>query len=147
MAIEAYHQGNKRGVDALEPEVAPDDVVDTPFCGAWHSNQILQKAFRHHATHYPHCKYGQQMGAMLPLPHFKSEGLEDGKGKHREGATDGADADNFFLSLCHTAGKGKKELRNFMSFVTNSCRISQKFASGFMMAVPLHSKTSTQCFT
>jgi hypothetical protein len=53
------------------------------------------------------------MGAMLPLPHFKSEGLEDGKGKHREGATDGADADNFFLSLCHTAGKGKKELGNF----------------------------------
>ena len=50
----------------------------------------------------------QQMDISLPLPHFESEGLEDGDCQHDECATDDANADSFFMTFVHTAGKGTK---------------------------------------
>ena len=45
------------------------------------------------------------MDVCLSLPHFESEGLEDGYRQHHEGAADEADADGFFMTFVHTAGK------------------------------------------
>ena len=49
------------------------------------------------------------MNTGLPLPHFESEGLEDGYRQHHEGGADETDVDGFFVILVHTADKGNKK--------------------------------------
>ncbi len=48
------------------------------------------------------------MNIGLPLPHFDSEGLEDGYRQHHEGTADKSDTDGFFMTFVHTADKGNK---------------------------------------
>ena len=45
------------------------------------------------------------MNRGLPLPHFESEGLENGYCQHHEGGTDDSRRDRFFTSLFHTKYK------------------------------------------
>ncbi len=52
------------------------------------------------------------MDISLPLPHAKSEGLEDGYRQHHEGTTDDADTDGFFMTLIHTVCKNNTILQN-----------------------------------
>ena len=64
------------------------------------------------------------MNIGLPLPHFESEGLEDGNRQHHEGTADDSDADGFLMTFVHTANKGKekkwkvKSEKNLLPFVT-----------------------------
>ena len=51
----------------------------------------------------------QQMDISLPLPHFESEGLEDGYCQHHEGSADKTGVDGFFMTFVHTADKGTKK--------------------------------------
>lgn len=46
------------------------------------------------------------MNIGLPLPHFESEGFEDGERQHHESGADEADADSFSMTIVHTASKG-----------------------------------------
>ena len=49
------------------------------------------------------------MNIGLPLPHFESEGFEDGYCQHHENGADETCADGFCSSLFHTADKGNKK--------------------------------------
>ena len=49
------------------------------------------------------------MNIGLPLPHFDSEGLEDGYRQHHEGTADKSDTDGFFMTFVHTADKGNQK--------------------------------------
>ena len=46
------------------------------------------------------------MNISLPLPHFESEGLENGNRQHHEDGADETRADGFFVAFVHTVGKG-----------------------------------------
>ena len=48
------------------------------------------------------------MDIGLPLPHLKSEWLEDGYRQHHEGGAEKADADGFLVAFVHTGRKGTK---------------------------------------
>ena len=90
----------------METEITTDDIADTTIVGAWHANHVFQDDFRQDTTQQTQCKYRQQMNISLPLPHFESEGLEDGDCQHHEDCADKADTDGFFVTFIHTAGKG-----------------------------------------
>ena len=71
----------------------------------------------------------------LPLPHFESEGLENGYRQYHKGAADEANANSFFMTFVHTVGKGKTILLNHQTihhFSTISshfyARLSQTYA-------------------
>ena len=49
------------------------------------------------------------MNIRLPLPHFESEGLENGNRQYHKGAADEANANSFFMTFVHTVGKGTKK--------------------------------------
>ena len=49
------------------------------------------------------------MDIGLPLPHLKSEWLEDGYRQHHEGGAEKADADGFLVAFVHTSRKGTKK--------------------------------------
>ena len=108
MAIETDEQRHQRRIDTLEAEIATDDIADATIVGAGHADNIFQNDFRQETTEQAQCKYRQQMNIGLPLPLLESEGLEDGYRQYHEGATDGADADSFFMTFVHTADKGTK---------------------------------------
>ena len=109
MAVETDEQRHQRCVDALEAQIAADDIVDASLVGAGHADNVSQNEFRQETAEQAQCKYRQQMNIGLPLPHFESEGLEDGNRQHDEGATDDADIDGFFMTFVHTAGKSTKK--------------------------------------
>ena len=90
----------------METEITTDDITDTTIVGAWHADNVSQNDFRQETTQQAQCKYRQQMNIGLPLPHFQSEGLEDGDCQHHKGGADEADADGFFVAFVHTADKG-----------------------------------------
>ena len=105
MAIEADKQRHQRRINALETEITTDDIADTTIVGAWHVDNVSQNDFRQDTTQQTQCKYRQQMNIGLPLPHFESEGLEDGYSQYHKGGTDEAYADSFFMTFVHTADK------------------------------------------
>ena len=41
----------------------------------------------------------------LPLPYFKSKGLEDRNRQYHKSGTDESDADGFFVTFVHTSRK------------------------------------------
>ena len=106
MAVEADKQRHQRSIDTLETEITADNVADATIVGARHAYNVSQNNFRQETTEQSQCKYRQQMNIGLPLPHFESEGLEDNYRQHHESAADKADADGFFMTFVHTAGKG-----------------------------------------
>ena len=106
MTIETNEQGHQRRINALEAEIAADDIADTAIVGARHADNVSQNDFRQETTEQSQCKYRQQMNIGLPLPHFQSEGLEDGYSQYHKSGTDEAYADSFFMTFVHTAGKG-----------------------------------------
>ena len=64
------------------------------------------------------------MNIGLPLPHFESEGLEDSYRQHHKSAADEADADGFFMTFVHTAGKGtNKWAENQKNFEFSRARV------------------------
>ena len=93
----------------METEITTDDIADTTIVGAWHADNVSQNDFRQETTQQAQCKYRQQMNIGLPLPHFQSEGLEDGYSQYHKGGTDEAYANCFFMTFVHTAGKGTKK--------------------------------------
>ena len=109
MTIETDEQRHQRRIDALEAEIAADDIADTTIVAAWHANHVFQDDFRQETTQQAQCKYRQQMDIGLPLPHFQSEGLEDGYSQYHKGGTDEAYANCFFMTFVHTADKGTKK--------------------------------------
>ena len=109
MTIETNEQGHQRRINALEAEIAADDIADTAIVGARHVDNVSQNDFRQETTEQSQCKYRQQMNIGLPLPHFESEGLEDSQCQHDKGATDDTNVDGFFMIFVHTAGKGTKK--------------------------------------
>ena len=48
------------------------------------------------------------MNKGLPLPHFESEGLEDGYRQHYKGGAYEANANSFLMAFVHMVGKGNK---------------------------------------
>ena len=81
------------------------------------------------------------MNIGLPLPHFESEGLEDGNRQHHEGTTDDARIDGFLMTFVHTADKGNTIQQDnqtihhiFTHFIPEIWQYLQLF-------VPLRSKT------
>ena len=55
------------------------------------------------------------MDIGLPLPHFESEGLEDGYRQHHEGAADNANVNGFSVTLVHTVGKSNTILQDYQT--------------------------------
>jgi hypothetical protein len=110
MTVEADEQRHQGRVDALETEIAADDIVDTTVVGAGHANNESKNEFRQETADDAQCKDVQQMDIGLPLPYFESKGFEDGYCQHHEGATDDAYVDGFFMSFVHTGGKGNKNM-------------------------------------
>ena len=108
VTVEADEQRHQWRIDALEAEIAADDITDTMVVGAGHADYIAQDDFRQETTEQAQCKYRQQMNVSLPLPHLKAEGLEDGYRQHHEDSADEARADGFFVTFVHTVGKGTK---------------------------------------
>ena len=109
MTIEADEQWHQRRVNALETEITTDDIADTTIVGTWHADNVSQNDFRQETTEQTQSKDCQQMNISLPLPHFQSEGLEDGYRQYHKGGTDEAYADSFFMTFVHTAGKGSNK--------------------------------------
>ena len=133
VTIETDEQRHQRCVDALEAEITADDIADATVVGAGHVDNVSQNYFRQETTEQAQCKYCQQMDLSLPLPHFESEGLENGYRKYHKGAADDANGrsseshpssledgrvasdvdrvnvDGFFVTFVHTAGKGMKK--------------------------------------
>ena len=109
VAVEADKQRHQRRVDELKAEIAGDDVVDATVVGTGHVDDEVQDDFCQEAAEHAQGKQTQQMDDGLPAPHFESEGLEDGQCQHHEGDADDADADGFFVTFVHTAGKGNKK--------------------------------------
>jgi hypothetical protein len=92
----------------LETEITTDDIADTTIVGAWHADNVSQNNFCQETTEQAQCKDAQQMNISLPLPDFESEGLEDGDCQHHKDGVDKTDADGFFVTFVHTAGKSTK---------------------------------------
>jgi hypothetical protein len=66
------------------------------------------------------------MNICLPLPHFESEGLEDGYCQYHEDGADETRADGFFVTFVHTADKSNTILLNHQTirhFLTISSHI------------------------
>jgi hypothetical protein len=96
----------------LETEISVDDIADTTVVGAGHADDISQNDFRQKTTEHTQCKYCQQMNIGLPLPHFESEGLEDGYCQHHEDGADKTCIDGFFVTFVHTSRKSNTILLN-----------------------------------
>ena len=103
MAIETDEEWHQRGVDALEAEIAADDIADATIVGTGHADHMFQNDFRQKTTKQTQGKDAQQMDIGLPLPHFESERLEDGQRQYDEGAADNTDADGFVKFIIHNA--------------------------------------------
>jgi len=52
------------------------------------------------------------MDRSLPLPHFESEGLEDGYCQHHEGGADETCTDGFFVTFVHMGYKSSTFSQN-----------------------------------
>jgi hypothetical protein len=119
----------------LETEIAADDIADATIVRARHADNVSQNDFRQETTQQAQCKDAQQMNIGLPLPHFESEGLENGNRQHHEGTTDKADADSFFVIFVHTAGKSNtissnhQTIHHFSTILSHfHYRLSQTYA-------------------
>jgi len=112
VTVETDEQRHQRRVDALEPEIATDDVTDATLIGTGHADNIPQNCLRQETTKHAQGKDGQQMNPCLPLPYFESEGLEDGECQYHEKTTDNPNPECFFVTFVHTVCKGTKKMRN-----------------------------------
>ena len=72
----------------------------------------------------------------LPLPYFKSKGLEDRNRQYHESGTDESDAYGFFVTFVHTAAKvrNKTDIRHIsMPFIPEICK-------NMLFSLSLHSE-------